>query len=436
MHYEIEKKYLIKEIPENLENLPKEEITQFYTRDENDKSQRFRKTTSYKNNRKTTKYYKTHKKWKWLVREETETTITEQEYIINFNYISSEKHPNIINKTRYHIPYKINKHIFDIELNKFHWESEWFNMAEIEFSSIQESQTFTPPTRFDLEVTDYKEANNSYISRHWVAPLLKKTQTEHIKIKEDLKFFYNNQSEKYTKTRKKYRSDWDMILQEIQNTQTKQINILEIWCWSGRLLETLNNISNIKINYTGVDLSEELIKQAQKIENNKNIKTQFICRDINQYLPTIKQEYYDYIIWIASIQHLPNKKERFFCIKNCYRILKYDWVIITTNRWFSRRMIQTHWRAIIKSTRKYILSILNISNKSKRNDLMIPRNDNNKIFYRFYHIFTLWELKELAIRSWFIIKKLCYLNWSWQEIIDWKESKNSLLIAKKSIFTE
>ena len=65
-------------------------------------------------------------------------------------------------------------------------------------------------------------------------------------IKDSLRNFYDAEARKYASTRKKHRTDADMILDEIkksglQSTKSgkKTISILEFGCGSGRLLEHL-----------------------------------------------------------------------------------------------------------------------------------------------------------------------------------------------------
>lgn len=81
------------------------------------------------------------------------------------------------------------------------------------------------------------------------------------------------------------------------------------------------------------------------------------------------------------------------------------------------------------SSRKYISTF----GKRKRNDLMIPRKNGKSISKRFYHIYTLAELKKLVSLSGFIIESVGYLN-KGKKITSWKDSQNSLVVAKKTVF--
>ena len=249
-----------------------------------------------------------------------------------------------------------------------------------------------------------------------------------ISVKEDLKRFYNNNAKKYHETRKKHREEAEIILNEISQNKSKKISILEFWCWWGRFITYLNNnYPKLQINYTWVDISSGLIKLAQK----DNPKNNFICADISEYIKKTKQESFDYIIWTESFQHIPTIKERFFLMKVFYRILKYDGKIIMTNRCLSNRFIKRYYKNILNSVLKYIISFGKISPR----DIFVPRKSKWHIKeFRFYHMFWLKELENLAILSWFIISDIWYIQKDNSISKERKNARTSLLIASKKVF--
>lgn len=252
-------------------------------------------------------------------------------------------------------------------------------------------------------------------------------------IQSELSKFYDAQAEKYYHTRNKHRADADIFLDEIKNCGKKTISILEFGCGSGRLLAHLSQLKWMTINYVGIDISKNLLAFAKKQISNstvtKDIKATFVCDDIVHYLKWCKQESFDFVIGVASFQHIPTVKERFFVCKNIYRILKYEGKIIMTNRSFSVWFLKKYTKDFLHSLWKYISSL----GKYQWNNLMIPRKNGKSIDKRFYHIYTLTELRKLISLSGFVIEKLGYLN-KWAFSSSWKESQNSLIIAKKSIF--
>ena len=242
----------------------------------------------------------------------------------------------------------------------------------------------------------------------------------------NLKDVYNTIAEKYYQSRNKHRNDWTHILNEIQKYWKKEISILEFWCWWWRCIKYLNeNIKWIKINYTWIDISKELLKFAQK----DNPKDTFICDDISNYIKKTTQESFDFIIWIASFQHIEQEPERLNLMKKFYKALKYWWKLIMTNRSFSNRFSKKYKKEIIKSIIKMAYTIWN----HKRNDLSIPRKINWETLYRFYHIFSIKELKLLCKESWFIINKLTFLDKNWKETSTQWLSNNTILIWEKKL---
>ena len=246
-------------------------------------------------------------------------------------------------------------------------------------------------------------------------------------IKNELKNFYDNEAKKYHQTRQKPRLDWKRILGEIEKSWKKEINILEFWCGWGRCIKYLEkNLKWIKINYTWVDISNELLKYAKK----DNPKHKFICDDISNYITDIPQESYDFIIWIASFQHIPTQWEKLFLMKHFYRTLKYWGKIIMINWSLSKRFLKKFKKTIINSYIKCIITFW----KHKRRNLSIPWKNWWETKKRFYHIFSISELETLAKEWWFLIDKLTYIDKIWQEIADRKKSNNTILIWAKNIF--
>jgi len=249
-----------------------------------------------------------------------------------------------------------------------------------------------------------------------------------ISVKEDLKDFYNRYAKKYHETRKKHREEAEIILNEICIEKNKKISILEFGCWWWRFINYLNKTNpKAKIDYTWVDISSNLIKLAQK----DNPKNHFICADISTYISKIKQEQFDYIIWTESFQHIPTLKERFFLMKIFYKILKYDGKIIMTNRCLSNRFIKKYYKNILKAILEYIISFW----KKSPRDIFVPwKSGESKKEFRFYHIFWLQELDNLARLSWFVISKIWYIQKDNSISKERKNARTSLLIASKQIF--
>jgi len=183
-----------------------------------------------------------------------------------------------------------------------------------------------------------------------------------------------------------------------------------------------------------VDLSPELLKIAKKQikASNTHIKATFEEGDILEIVQHYKQESFDYIIAISSFQHIPSKKERFYLMKNFYRLLRYEGKLIMTNWSFSSRFLHMYQKSCLKAVWKYIIS----RGKYEWNSIMIPWITQRQIFWRYYHIFTRKELLALHVLSGFWVEKLTYLDRQGHETADRKTSKNTLTIAQKKVFVQ
>lgn len=252
-------------------------------------------------------------------------------------------------------------------------------------------------------------------------------------IQEDLALFYDDQAVKYAQTREKYRAEADLFLEEIALFPDKKIRILEFGCGSGRLLSQLTQIKDKKISYIGVDLSQKLLDIAKKYipKTNKTLSCTFVCADILQYIWTCKQESFDFVIGIASFQHMPRQKDRYYLLKNSYRVLSYEWKLLMSNWSFSRWFLQKYQSALIQSIWKSIL----YRGKKKWNDLQLPWKTKGKTFLRFYHIFTQKELTHLVRLSGFILLKSAYIDSHGNKTSDWKNSRSTFVVGQKSVFS-
>lgn len=107
-------------------------------------------------------------------------------------------------------------------------------------------------------------------------------------IQSELSTFYDAHAEKYYQTRNKHRADVDIFINEIKASGKKSISILEFGCGSGRLLAYLKELKGIKITYTGVDISKNLLSFAKKEVSGKaaakHITATFVCDDIVHYV--------------------------------------------------------------------------------------------------------------------------------------------------------
>lgn len=139
---EIERKFLIKELPD-LSQYESKHITQGYlstnpvvrVREDGDK------------------YYLTYKGKGLLAREEANLPLTKE----SFEHLVEKSDGKIIRKTRHLIPLVP----YTIELDVFEGDHAPLIMAEVEFPSIEAANAFTPPAWFGEDVTEDPRYHNS-----------------------------------------------------------------------------------------------------------------------------------------------------------------------------------------------------------------------------------------------------------------------------------
>ncbi len=144
---EIERKFLIKSLPQNLEQYPHENIVQGYLAITED-------GTELRLRQKKGRYFQTVKSGRGKTRFELEVEITKEQ----FNLLWKATKGKRIEKTRYKIPHEKGT----IELDVYHGDLDGLLMAEVEFSSEADSNKFIPPKWLGEEITNdpsYKNQN-------------------------------------------------------------------------------------------------------------------------------------------------------------------------------------------------------------------------------------------------------------------------------------
>lgn len=145
---EIERKFLIEELPEDLERYPFHLIEQGY----------LCTAPVVRIRRQDDTYYLTYKSKGMMVREEYNLLLTAEAY----EHLRKKVDGNLITKKRYLIP--LNETL-TIELDIFDAPFAPLRLAEVEFSSEEEAKAFTPPAWFGEDVTFSGLYHNSYLSR-------------------------------------------------------------------------------------------------------------------------------------------------------------------------------------------------------------------------------------------------------------------------------
>ena len=144
---EIERKFLIKELPADLESYPCRHIEQGYL--STNPVVRIRKDNQ--------KYELTYKGKGAMVREEYNLPLTQESY----EHLKEKIDGRLIVKKRYMIPLEP----YTIELDIFENDLAPLILCEVEFESKEEADSFTPPDWFAEDVTFSKLYHNSFLSQ-------------------------------------------------------------------------------------------------------------------------------------------------------------------------------------------------------------------------------------------------------------------------------
>ena len=145
--YEIERKYLVKQVPEHLDSYAFHEIEQGYLCTE----------PVVRIRRQDEEYYLTYKSKGLMIREEYNLPLTKDAYF----HLREKIDGRLISKRRYLIPLDP----YTIELDVFRSPKDDLVLAEVEFPSEEEALAFTPPEWFGEDVTNSSLYHNSNLSK-------------------------------------------------------------------------------------------------------------------------------------------------------------------------------------------------------------------------------------------------------------------------------
>ena len=145
---EIERKFLVSSVPENLLSYPCRIIEQGYLC--TDPVVRVRKDND--------SFYLTYKGKGMMARQEYNLPLTEEAY----SHLIGKADGNIITKHRYEIP---DGNGYTIELDIFDGVFSGTVLAEVEFASVEDADNYILPDWFSEDVTNNKDYHNSNMSK-------------------------------------------------------------------------------------------------------------------------------------------------------------------------------------------------------------------------------------------------------------------------------
>lgn len=145
---EIERKFLVNKIPFELDGYKVRLIEQAYLCTE----------PVVRVRRDNDEYYLTYKSKGFVVREEYNLPLTKESY----EHLLKKADGNIITKKRYEIP---EKNGLTIELDIFEGKFDGLILAEVEFETEADANSYIPPEWFAEDVSNSSKYHNSTLSR-------------------------------------------------------------------------------------------------------------------------------------------------------------------------------------------------------------------------------------------------------------------------------
>lgn len=149
MGMEIERKFIPKDLPEDLTQFKYHKIEQAY----------LNTAPVVRIRRQDDEYYLTYKGGGMMSRKEYNLPLDRESY----EHLREKADGNIITKTRYLIP--INDDSLTAELDIFEGKFAGMLLVEVEFSSVEQADAFQKPDWFGEDVTYDKKYHNSYLSK-------------------------------------------------------------------------------------------------------------------------------------------------------------------------------------------------------------------------------------------------------------------------------
>lgn len=204
------------------------------------------------------------------------------------------------------------------------------------------------------------------------------------KLLSHVKATYNQIADDFSQTR---RTSWPEFTLFKEHLGKPGVKILDLGCGNGRLAHFIGETPN----YLGIDISENLIKKAKKLNPNHK----FEVGDMLD-LDHLKKGSFDVIISLAAFHHIPSVKSRLQALRSMQELLKPGGTLIITvwNLW------QPKYRKHI--ARAFFRSLFSMGNYHVY-DTFIPWG--KKKIPRYYHCFTPREMKNLLKKSGFTLQE-------------------------------
>lgn len=210
-------------------------------------------------------------------------------------------------------------------------------------------------------------------------------------IIKEVKNSYNKIADHFNLTRQR---NWPELLDFLKYIKANS-RLLDFGCGNGRFYEM---VENLKVDYYGIDISEKLIEIAKNKIPTGNFY--LISEDLN--LP-FNNDYFDVIVSIATLHHIPSSFLQKKTLKEFFRTLKSEGYLL-----------MTVWDFYKGKNKKYLY--LNLLKQIKNllffkkeglsyKDIFMPwKNEKGEeVAKRYFYAFSIKEIQKLLINTGFKI---------------------------------
>lgn len=214
-----------------------------------------------------------------------------------------------------------------------------------------------------------------------------------------------------------------------------EMSVLDIGCGNGRLLSAFPK--DIELEYTGIDVSTELIQEAQRIHKKDSHHQEFFMGDILalKNIVGIQGKKYDVVSAIAVLNHIPSRMLQLRAFSEMKAFLKPGGMLFLTN-WNllqigARKSVWHYkWRQFHVSDAEW-QKIYGFSKKELRfRDIMTTWKSGEISEPLYYYSFTLGELARLCSMAGFLVQDVYYSKKG--KRAHWWDGRNSVVIARNT----
>jgi len=201
---------------------------------------------------------------------------------------------------------------------------------------------------------------------------------------------YEAIAEGFSSTR---RSPWTEVLRLLGDVSGK--SILDVGCGNGRHMVELAKRASVVV---GIDLSKKLVEIARRKMRRQGLthKAMLVVSDA-LFLP-FRRASFDVVTCIAVVHHIPSERLRRKAVSEMAEVVKSGGLCVITAwyRW-QRKMLLTLMKGVLMRL---------TGSTFEFGDAYVPWRSRDGVYKRFYHLFTLKEMRGLLSAGGLEIKEL------------------------------